>query len=194
MLVVSFGLLLGGSTGHSAPPVEWVARGVAYAQCGSTGGTTNLSSSGSGTDFAHSLACTLDAATITTGTVVRACAHVTVTTGTSAPLLQFKLKAGSTTLSAPNTAGTVPNSITRTSVVCFVTMGGAVPGASAATYTALEGFPTEFFYTDLSNSVTQPVTLNTAGTLAWTFVSQWSSAGVGSNVVTLNSWNVTLTK
>jgi hypothetical protein len=173
----------------AAPPSEWVAKQVSYATCTGVSGDTNLATSNPGVDYAHTLTCTVDANRIKAGTMVRACAMLTVTTAASVPTLQFKLKAGATTLYAPLFAFPPEVSLTRTTAFCFDTMGITPPGPTGNTQTSVRGFPTEVAYTEQSNSIAQPVSLATNGPLVWTFVSRWSSSIAG-NSVTLNHFQV----
>jgi hypothetical protein len=178
---------------QAAPPTEYVAKDVSWYKCSQVGGTTNTSSSGSGADFVHSLACTIDANTIKAGTILRACAHVTVATGSAAPRLTLKLRAGATPLYAPASDFLPQNSLTRNISFCWITMGGAAPSAASATYTSIEGSVTVLYFNEESNSLSQPISLATNGPLAWTFVSRWTSAGTGLNSVLLNSFTVSIT-
>lgn len=176
----------------AANPSEWIAKTVSYALCVGISGTTNTSSSGSGSDFAHSLACTTTAGQLKASAVVDACALVTITTGTSAPQLIFKLKSGASgTTTLVNQAAFLPtNSTVANGWVCFKTVVSGAPGASVATYSSFVTYPSATAEARDSNATAQPINLATNGSLEWTFTSQFLTAGTGVNSAKLEAFVV----
>jgi hypothetical protein len=176
--------------GLFAAPAEWIARTVAYALCVGTNGSINSSASGSGSDFAHSLACTTTAGQLKANAVVDACALVTVTTGAAAPQLLFKLKSGAAgTTTIVNHAAFLPaNATVMNGWVCFKTVVVAAPAASVPTYSSFVTYPSATSDARDSNATAQPINLATNGPLVWTFTSQFLSAGTGVNTAKLEAF------
>lgn len=172
---------------RAASPSEWIAKGQGWYKCSQTGGTTNVATATFGTDFAHSLVCTIDANFLTANSVLQACATVSVTTGATAPTLLMKLKAGAagtTTLVAPGTASAPATNLTgMSSTLCFQTIIAAAPGASVNTYSGPLSYLTAVGFDGDNNVTPQPVALATNGSLAWTFTSNWGSNIAGASLV-----------
>ncbi len=177
----------------AAQPTEWVSKTVSYATCVGSAGSTNVSTSGAGTDVAHTLACTIAANQLKANGVVNACALFTVATPGTVPTLQVKFKAGSTTL-ATHSAFPPPVNTTVNGWLCTRTVVRAAPGASVQTDTSFVTYPSATTFVEDSNAVAQPIALATNGALVWTFTSQWlTNAGTGSSL-TLNAFVVTVTQ
>jgi hypothetical protein len=176
--------------GLFAAPGEWVARTVSYALCVGTGGSTNSSASGAGTDIAFTLACTTTPRDHKTNTVVDACALITVTTGSSAPQAILKLKSGSagTTTLVSNAAFIPANSSVTNGWVCFKAVITAAPGASIPTYSSYVTYPSATADARDSNATAQPVNLATNGNLVWTATWQWVAVGTGLNTAKLEAF------
>jgi hypothetical protein len=186
---------------HAAPPAEWVAKTVAYAKCVGTGGNSNVSTSGAGTDFAHNLSCTLDASMVKANGIINTCALLTVTTPASAPQLQFKLKActvpgcgsGTVTTLVAQGAFSPVQSVTTNGWVCFKTVARAAPGAAVSTDSSFITYPSAVTWPPDSNTVAQPVALNTSVAQSVTLTSQWlTNQGTGSTAA-LNALIVSVT-
>jgi hypothetical protein len=172
-----------------AAPTEWVARTVSYGLCIGTNGSTNTSSSGSGADIAFTLACTTTPKEHKAGTVVDACALITVTTGTSAPQAILKLKSGSAgTTTLVSQAPFLPaNSSTTNGWVCFKSLIKDAPGASVPTYSSFVTYPSATAEARDSNATAALTNLTTNGNLAWTVTWQWVTAGTGTNTAKLEA-------
>lgn len=146
-------------------------------------GDTNNSSSGSGSDYNHSLIFTLPANFLTLGKTLRITSSFRLTTGAVAPNLTHKLKAGATTIGATG-AQAPANTITNDSFALqWIIRALAAPGASANVDTSLIGPAGAPVSTINSNTTDQPVALATNGTLALTISTLWSAAGTGTNTI-----------
>jgi hypothetical protein len=186
-----------------AGPAEWVAKTAAYARCVGSGGTTNTSTSGAGTDFVHSLACTFDplVTPLKLNGVVSACALLSLATASTAPPLQIKLKActvagcgsGTVTTLVAQAAFDPATSQTSNGWICFKTVIDAAPGVSVNTENSFVTTPAGLTSAAESNNIPQPIPLNTLVAQTWTVTTQWlNTAGTGSSA-TLNAFVVTIT-
>jgi hypothetical protein len=186
---------------HAAPPAEWVSKTVAYAKCVGSGGNTNTSTSGSGTDFVHNLACTLDAAMVKANGIINTCALLSVTTPAVAPQLLLKMKfctvlgcaSGTVTPLVAQASVSVNINSTSNGWLCFKTVSRAAPGAAVNTDSSFITYPSAVSFSVDSNTVAQPVALNTSVAQSVSLTSQWlTNAGTGSTV-SLNAMTVTVT-
>lgn len=163
--------------------------GVLSAQ---NGGDANNSSSGSGSFYDHNLTYTIPASYLTANKVLRVTILLSVTTGSTAPSLVARLKAGSTTISQQNGTGTPSNNLANVGAsYSFLIHGTAAAGASANVMV----YPPTGNWNSINaaanySSVSQPVALATNGTLQLIFGTQWGSAGGGTNTVTQNAFIV----
>ena len=192
----ALGLLLSPTWLFAANPGEWIAKSVSYAKCVGFNGTSNVSTSGSGADFAHDLTCTIDAGQLKNGAVIDACALVVVTTASSAPQLMFKLKSGSagTTPLVTQSAFSPVSSTTLNGWVCFKSLVNGVPAASVPVESSFVTYPSATSDARDSNTMTPTTNLNTAGSLLWTFVSQWLSNPGGTHTVQLKAFEVKISQ
>lgn len=186
---------------HAAPPAEWVSRTVAYARCSGTGGNSNVSTSGSGTDFIHNLACQLDPSMIKANGIVNTCALLSITTPAVAPQLLFKLKScsvlgcatGTTTVLVAQAAVSPNPNAAVNGWLCFKTVARAAPGAAVNTDSSFITYPSGVSFAVDSNTVSQPVALNTSVSQSMSLSSQWlTNAGTGSTVA-LNALVISVT-
>ena len=154
-----------------------------------SGGDINNSSSGSGSDYIHSLSFTIPTLQLYTNTLIEACVMYRLVTGTSAPALIPKFKIAGTTFATVN-AITIGNNIaSRTAVLCYNTLVLADPGAAVNTFTGIQVDPENISDANSASTSTQPITAATNGTLALTFTTQWGSVGTGVNTAEqLGAW------
>jgi hypothetical protein len=199
-------LLLPGPT--VAVQGEWVGKTVGYAHCRGTGGSANVSTSNAGTDVAHTLSCTISPTDATTpivlrqNTVVNACALLQIVTPATVPQLQFSLKActvpgcatGTVTELVRNGTFLPSSNATSNGWVCMKTVVRAAPGAAVSTDSSFMTYPSALAGTPDSNTIAQPLPLNTLVGQTWTMHSQWlTNAGTGSSAA-LNAFIVTVTR
>jgi hypothetical protein len=171
---------------------EWLADGVSAHYCAQTGGDTNLSGSTPGVDHVHTLGCALPAHLLQGGALLQSCAMIDVVTGGTGIRPLVKLALGGQTLAAHLLTGTNP-SIISNEWVCFTSVVANNSGPAVPVYTSFDLEPPSFpQYASLPNQITQPVTVNTAVALPLSFVSQWPTAGSGSNSLTLHGMIVGL--
>lgn len=153
-----------------------------------TVGSINNSSSGSGTDHNHNFggfSGGVAANVLYPGRIVIVKAVFYLTTGSAAPNLITKLKAGSVVL-AQNTAVTPPNSISNRSYSMeWVVQATQAPGAAAnllssqVTSSIADG-----------NTIAQPVAVATNASIVLIVATNWSAAGTGVNTVQLEQLSV----
>ena len=151
-------------------------------------GDTNNSSSGSGADYDHTLTYAIPAGILNhVGRTLRVTQTWYLTTGSSAPNLQYKLKLGSTTIFS-NEGASAPgvNLTTRTFTITY-DLFVSTAGASGAVICAASGaFHAAALNTSSTNGVAQPVgTFDTTGALTLTHTSRWATAGTGTNTIQL---------
>lgn len=158
-------------------------------------GSTNSDSSGAGADVNHTPNYSIPASYLTAGKILRVTAMFRMNTSGTPPTIIFKLKAGSTALFT-HTAVTPANSLVNNSIVLqWFLVGGAAPGASAATYTSMVSIPSGFATGSgaLMNATAQPVNLATNGPLTLQVATLLSSDTAGTNNVTLDAFSVEAT-
>jgi hypothetical protein len=167
--------------GLLAAPGEWVAHGVGYSLCVGTNGSTNSSAAGSGADIPFTLACTTKPRDHKAGTVIDACALITVATASGAPQAIVKLKAGSLgTITLVSNAPFLPaNSSTTNGWVCFKSVIKDLPGAAVPTYSSFVTYPSATADARDSNATAALQSLATNGDLVWTVTWQWVGPGSG---------------
>jgi hypothetical protein len=103
-----------------------------------------------------------------------------------------KLALGGQTLAAHLLTGTNPTLISN-EWVCFTSVVAHDSGPAVPVYTSFDTEPPSFpQYASLPNQIAQPVTVNTAIALPLSFVSQWPTAGSGTNSLTLHGMIVGL--
>lgn len=146
-------------------------------------GSTNNSSSGSGADVNHSLTFSIPANFLTLGKCLRITNSFRITTGSAAPNLLHKLKAGATTIGATSAQAPANNIANDSFAIQWLIQALAAPGASANVDTSLISFPGAAVSTVNSSSTDQPVALATNGALTLTISTQWSAAGTGTNTI-----------
>jgi hypothetical protein len=182
--------------------MEWVPQAVFYTACPGIAGDTNTSASGAGTDRPYTLACPITPLMFEAKTVIDACALLSVATGTTAPSLQIKLKACTvqgcasgvvTNLVVPAANAGPPNK-NLNGWICMKTVVRAGPSASTPTDSSFVTYPGAVAFEQDSNTIPQPLPLNTSVTQYWTFTSQWLTHPAGTtNTATLNDFYVQVT-
>jgi hypothetical protein len=156
--------------------------------CAQTGGNTNDAASGAGSDFAHTLTCTVPANFLTAGKILRTCGIFRMTTGTTFPTMLWKLKAGATTLLSTNAHAPDNQFSNRSQVMCFYTMATAAPGGAAPTHSGLDAYPSAFENSFEVNITAQPVTLATNAPQIFGLVTQWGSTISGNTLALDAMW------
>lgn len=164
-----------------------LTHSVGLPGCMSSGGDANTATTTTDT-LQHSLTCALPANFLTAHKEVTVCSAWRVSTGTSTiPTLTIRLRAGSTTLVDPISAGTPSGSMANDGfMLCYMLHAASAPGASVSVYSYLisrlgslnSGFD--------RNNLTQPISLATNAAITLNFQSEWSDAGTGTNIVTLD--------
>lgn len=146
-------------------------------------GDTNDSSTGSGSDYDHSLTFNLPANFLTSGKALRITNSFRITTGSAAPTLAHKLKAGSTTIGATGAQAPANNIANDSFAIQWLVQALAAPGGTANVDTSLISVAGAAVSTVNSSSTNQPVALATNGTLALTISTLWATAGTGTNTI-----------
>lgn len=146
-------------------------------------GDTNDSSSGSGSDHDHSLTFTLPASFLTSGKTLRVTNSFRISTGSAAPTLAHKLKAGATTIGATGAQAPANNITNDSFAIQWLIQALAAPGGTANVDTSLISVTGAAISTVNSSSTNQPVALATNGTLALTISTLWATAGTGTNTI-----------
>lgn len=152
-------------------------------------GDANSSSTGSGADYDHNLTYTVPANFLRQGRAVRVTAHFRFTTGTTAPNILLKLKAGTTELAS---AGPMPPTASQTNdqfAVAFILQALDGPGASANIEAAVLG-STNGVNATVSSKTDMPSALATNGAITLKIATQWASVGVGTNTIALRQFIV----
>jgi hypothetical protein len=119
---------------------------------------------------------------------VTVCAAWRVSTGTGTiPTLTIRLRAGTTVLVDPISAGTPSGGMANDGfMLCYMLHAASPPGAAASVYSYLlsrlgtlnTGFD--------RNNLTQPIALATNAAITLNWQTEWSDAGTGTNIVTLD--------
>lgn len=153
-----------------------------------TGGDTNNSSSGSGSDYGHSLTYTLPANFLTKNKVVKVTAHFSLTTGTPGTL-NYKLILGSAVISAIGTPAAPASSLANDQIgLSWILQATDAPSATSNLQAAMlmqtPGSVNNY------NSINMPVAVATNGSLIISLATNWSGAGIGTNTVSLNQFIV----
>jgi hypothetical protein len=146
-------------------------------------GSTNNSSSGSGSYQNHTPTFSIPANFITSNRVLRVTVHWTMTTGSAAPTLSYRLRLGGTVVAEITGIAPSNNMASRQGVVVFLIQGTAAPGASANVLTTLQ--QGNFNATGQTSGTAQPVALATNGALALDLGTSWATAGTGTNTIAL---------
>lgn len=146
-------------------------------------GDTNNSSSGSGSDYTHNKQYIIPANYLTAGKMLRVTVGYEITTGSAAPVLVHRLKAGATTL-ADHANVTPNNNISNHQYALqYLIIGTAAPGASVAVEIVPLSIPTAALADTQRSAVNSPVNLATNGSLTLTANTNWATAGTGTNTI-----------
>jgi hypothetical protein len=143
--------------------------------CIQSGGDVNNASSGSGSYFNHSLSCTVPTALMTAKAYLDVCHAFTLVTGSTAPTIQFQLRAGSVQIAESPTLAPGNNVTANTITVCFTVLFDAAQSASTNTFSQVTGW---------TNIKVQPVAVATNADVAFTVGTKWSGAGTGTQTAT----------
>ncbi|MGH6834927.1 MAG: hypothetical protein ACREC9_05085 [Methylocella sp.] len=148
-------------------------------------GSTNNSSTNSGTFVNHTPTFTIPANFMTSGRAVRVTTHFQITTGTGAPVLLHRLSLGTTAL------GTTPsftpgNSQTNVGfALIWIFQATAAPGASVNVQCSLVTGANGGASAQV-NTTAMPVAVATNAANAVTIATEWATAGTGTNTISLN--------
>lgn len=157
--------------------------------CVDTGGGTNNSSIGFGTDIPHDVSCAIPTGKLTENSVLKVCSLWELTTGATPPTLILKLKADAVTLAAMPTPGqTLQATIgagRRIITTCYSTVVGAISSGTSRNFftgpvSAMNGFGSGSFAV---SDVDQPTPVNVAGEVIITQTSQFPTTGTGTTTI-----------
>lgn len=148
-------------------------------------GSTNNSSSGSGTYVSHTPTFTIPANFMTAARAFRVSAHFQMTTGSAPPNLNHRLVLGSSVLGV-STAFAPSASLTNVGFgMIWMLQATAAPSGSTNVLCTIITGPTGGIAAQV-NAVGQPIAIATNAAQAITLATQWSAAGTGTNTITLN--------
>lgn len=161
-----------------------------YVACG---GDTNNSSSGSGSEYTHSLAYTIPANTLTNAKHGQFCAAFAVTTGSSAPTMTIRFKLGTTSLGT-NSAVTPSNNLSaRGFAYCYDFYVTEAPGDTADIYSFPRSNPNALNTGQFGNfNTAMPLNHDTNSSLSASITTTWSAAGTGTNTITQHCMSLIL--
>lgn len=158
--------------------------------CNLRGGSTNDSSSGSGSFVDHTLpgACTIPANHLTTGSLLRVCPQFSWTVGSAPPTHRWRLRLNSTAVYEVPGSGLapVPTADSRSGSPCVTVTALAAPSASSDTYTNVEMPGGGINIAAAQNWITQPVAFPTNADITLTIGTRWSAVGTGTTFIVLD--------
>lgn len=150
------------------------------------GGSTNDSSSGSGSYVNMTPNNAFPANFLTLGKTIRACAGFSITTGSAAPVLSTSWRIGTTALGVGTDITPSNNLASRGYAVCVVLVAAAAPSASSNIYFAPITILTASTTGTIANfNTAQPAAFATNGALTLQVATKWATAGTGTNTITL---------
>ncbi len=149
-----------------------------------SGGDTNNSSSGSGSDYAHSLSYIFPANFFQLAKVVRVTVIWRASGGAAAPTLVTKLKLGSTSMVTGTATAIANNLADKNWTVQYLLVAEAAPSAGSNVMASVIGSQASGAAPSQHNNISSPTSLATDGALTLTIASLWATAGTGTNTIT----------
>jgi hypothetical protein len=166
--------------------------------CVGTGGSVDNSTVDVAAYYDHSITCLVPTTlNLKEGDVVQACVGYALTTGSTVPQSQVRLKANATVIAA--TAGTTHGAsiANRSAFLCWYMILGANPSAATPLYVAPIGTPSlNDANADANSQIGQPVTVDLSVDVTLTFGTLWEAAGSGgdSTYTEIAAWMVLFRK
>ncbi|MGH6811316.1 MAG: hypothetical protein ACREDM_02915 [Methylocella sp.] len=149
-------------------------------------GSTNNSNTGSSAFVNMTPTFTIPANFITAARAFRVTAHLQITTGSTVPILTHRLSLGSTAIGQAGSTTAIMASQTNVGFALqWIFQATAAPGGAVNVQCSIICTPNAGNVT-LQNSIAQPVSVATNAAQAVTIATEWTTAGVGTNTITLS--------